>query len=751
MIKDIAIFEVSPALETLTRAELELTVQTLQQQLAQKDIQLKREIAQRQRTENELQDKLKELSLAYKQAIVYAQELTGEITERRRAEAETEQHRESLQVSQDRFRQVISSISDHVYMTKQTADGHIFNLYISPNIETLTGYPAQKFIDDPCFWSANLAHPADQAIVADGWQLAPGQSGEIEYRLIRADGQIIWVRDSARAEAHANSIFVYGIVSDITQRKCTEEALRQHARQLELLHAVSTGLRQARTSQQIAHTLLTSVIAIIKANQATLYLASKDNLSPILQVADGGQIIEQPSSAADILLRQVLATGQPLFTQAGHGSSTAIIPLKGVDLITGVLHVVFNETCEFNALEQHLLTAMAEIAGNALQRSLMMETLEQRVSDRTRELAALYDMTVLASGVQELESMLKQSLGKILEAGQGDAVCIHLLKRNKTELHLVGQRGLPANSLMLSPVLRLDADLADWPVWWVNQPVIVPDLTAATAPSFIRVDGFRSYLGAPMRVKGRVLGMLSLFWVARRQLTLEQIVLLSTIADQMGVAVEIAHLRQRVAQTATVEERQRLARELHDSVTQSLYSQTLFARIAQDALEDGDAAKTGEVLAQLGQNALHALKEMRLLLYELRPSILEQEGLVQALNTRLEAVECRVGVAVQFEADAPELSKHLERELYFIAIEALNNALKHAAASEVHVQLTCTHQHLRLVVSDNGRGFEVDAQTGRGMGLKSMSDRAEQIDGRLIINSTPGQGTQVCILVNLAK
>jgi signal transduction histidine kinase len=249
-----------------------------------------------------------------------------------------------------------------------------------------------------------------------------------------------------------------------------------------------------------------------------------------------------------------------------------------------------------------------------------------------------------------------------------------------------------------------------------------------------------------MRVKGQALGLLNLFWRSTRHLALEEVVLLSTMADQLGVAVEIARLRQRVATTAVIEERQRLVRELHDSVTQSMYSQTLFARSARDALEDGETERLAETLSRLDENALHTLKEMRLLLYELRPSILEQEGLVQALNTRLDTVERRVGVKVQFQvAGSLNLPNTIEVELYRIAIEALNNILKHAQASQISIYLKGEDEWIALEIADNGLGFDPESSGQGGIGLKSMRERAEQLGGQFTITTTPGSGTKVIL------
>ena len=163
----------------------------------------------------------------------------GTAMERMRAELRTlysgleqqvTERTQELGESEARFRQVVSSISDHIYMTEITQDGQYINRYLSPNVEDLTGYPLEKFIADWSFWPTRVIHPDDQAIAAaQAERLAKHQNSEIEYRLVRADGSIIWVRDSGRVEKDtaSQSILVFGVVSDITERKRAEEALRQ--------------------------------------------------------------------------------------------------------------------------------------------------------------------------------------------------------------------------------------------------------------------------------------------------------------------------------------------------------------------------------------------------------------------------------------------------------------------------------------------------------------------------------------------
>jgi signal transduction histidine kinase len=213
----------------------------------------------------------------------------------------------------------------------------------------------------------------------------------------------------------------------------------------------------------------------------------------------------------------------------------------------------------------------------------------------------------------------------------------------------------------------------------------------------------------------------------------------------------------RVEELAVLEERNRLARELHDSVTQSLYSLTLFTQAACELAEAGNLEGTRHRLARIADTAAQALKEMRLLVYELRPMALTDVGLVNALQHRLDAVEGRADVQVHLlvdEEDDVELPAPIEEELYRIAQEALNNALKHAHAKSVTVRIVAPAdgQRLQFEVSDDGCGFDLDAVKDKGgLGLTSIRERADRLGAELSVTSAPGQGTQVRIEMEIAE
>ena len=220
------------------------------------------------------------------------------------------------------------------------------------------------------------------------------------------------------------------------------------------------------------------------------------------------------------------------------------------------------------------------------------------------------------------------------------------------------------------------------------------------------------------------------------------------LVRQEGLVAENVRLHERARQAAVLEERQRLARELHDSVTQSLYGISLQAEAASRAMTAGDPAPVASNLQEIRETTQEALGEMRLLLFELRPPLLEERGLFGALQSRLGAVESRAGLVTELHGDASaRLNPETEQELYRLAQEALNNVLKHAHARHVTVRLDVSADRAILEVADDGIGFEPELRNGGGFGLPGMRERAERLGGTLQVESTTGTGTRVCVEV----
>jgi len=225
--------------------------------------------------------------------------------------------------------------------------------------------------------------------------------------------------------------------------------------------------------------------------------------------------------------------------------------------------------------------------------------------------------------------------------------------------------------------------------------------------------------------------------------------MLSSIGHHVGVAAENVRLHIKAQQLAVIEERNRLARELHDSVTQSLYAITFYAEAAARLVNRAQYDLASSHMDDLGRTAQTALQEMRLLVFDLRPPILEEEGLIGALQARLDAVEGRAGVRTHLAVtgQAPRGTQH-DQALYRITQEALNNALRHAEATNITVTVDYGTERLSVEVCDDGVGFETDQPVPEGhLGLLVMRERAQQMGALLHIKSCPDEGTKVQVEV----
>jgi signal transduction histidine kinase len=260
----------------------------------------------------------------------------------------------------------------------------------------------------------------------------------------------------------------------------------------------------------------------------------------------------------------------------------------------------------------------------------------------------------------------------------------------------------------------------------------------------------RSFLGVPIVTRGEVLGAVyltekedgSMFSAADQRL-------IELLAAHAAIAIENARLYQRSRELSIVEERNRLARELHDSVTQRLFGVKLAAESAATLLER-DPSKAAVELARVSELARGAMEELRAVVFELRPGSLELEGLATVLRKHVDVLRRVSGVKIELKTcDVPRLGPGPGTQVLRIAQEALGNALRHAAAKRISVKLGGDGEKLFLKVVDDGCGFDPSGPEVRGqrLGLTSMEERATELGGRLTVESTLGEGTTVSLEV----
>jgi nitrate/nitrite-specific signal transduction histidine kinase len=388
----------------------------------------------------------------------------------------------------------------------------------------------------------------------------------------------------------------------------------------------------------------------------------------------------------------------------------------------------------------------------------LISSLDQRVRERTQMLhrRALQLETSIRVGheitsILAMEDLLSRVVNLIADAFDYYHVGIYLLDQDNDQLVFragagtVSRPGLAETGPLAVGPGTLNGEAAA-----SNQAIMVDDV--AQDHRFHAHDNLpetRSELVVPLRVGEQVIGTLDVQSSNADDFGEDDARIIQGLGDQVAVAIENARLYSRSRALAVVDERNRLARELHDAITQSLYGLVAFAGGGRELVQAGNLAPVEGQFNRIEQVAQQALKEMRLMLYELRPLALEHQGLSGALRERLDVVERRAGVSTRLLVDETiELSPDEERDLYRIAQEALNNALKHSAASAVNVTLRREGDWIELEVADDGVGFDVDrVWKSPGLGLTGMQERAEELGGSLILESAPGEGTRARVRV----
>jgi signal transduction histidine kinase len=260
----------------------------------------------------------------------------------------------------------------------------------------------------------------------------------------------------------------------------------------------------------------------------------------------------------------------------------------------------------------------------------------------------------------------------------------------------------------------------------------------------------RSFLGVPILSHGEVVGAFYLTDKKGRKSAVfsdEDEEVIGLLATHAAIALENADLHERSRELSTIEERKRLARELHDSVTQTLFSIGLTAEAAS-ALVEAEPERARAELETLQELTRTALDEMRSLIFELRPAELEMDGLPAALRKHVDVLRRLHPQEIELSVDGDRrLPPAVEKGLLRIAQEALGNALRHSGAGHVSLALEVRNSHARLSVADDGEGFEVGPARSRHLGLTSMRERAEALGGRLEIDSGAGRGTTISVEV----
>src|SRR5438105_11200659 len=372
-----------------------------------------------------------------------------------------------------------------------------------------------------------------------------------------------------------------------------------------------------------------------------------------------------------------------------------------------------------------------------------------------RAATALAHVATSMAVTQPIERMLEAVARSVVEATDAVAASVFLLEGEST-LRTAGTWGLPSGFIhaidaaaqagATRPLLEAIAKQADF-IYEDLPDRILSNPAFAPAHSVVRDVPWKLVVTVPMIHGGRSLGALSAYFRPGQRPSQPTLTFLHAIAGLAGSSASIFRLVSSVQDQVALGERQRLARELHDSVSQALYGIALGARSARNRLAR-DPQRAVEPLDYILGLAEAALADMRSLILELQPESLEREGLVGALAKRADAIKGRYGIDMRTDLpEEPPISLGTKQDIYRIAQEALHNLVKHSRAKHASLRLRVDRNALTMEVADDGEGFDPSRSYPGHFGLPSMRERAQSRGGELQIESRPGEGTTVRVRV----
>lgn len=572
-------------------------------------------------------------------------------------------------------------------------------------------------------------------------------------------------------------ILVVGIAAGIRFRvkniqSRTEELETQvsdRTRELAAINTIASVVSSSLETEKILHDALEKVLELMQIESGGIYLLKEGSENLTIR-AHQGLSADIVSDVDNLMIGEgfsgrVVKSGEPLVVQdiskdarltrtkvKDVGFKTLVVlPLISRGKVMGSMFLISRNYLEFTEREIEMLVAIGGQIGGAVENARFYKE-EHR---RSEQFMVLAEVGRRVSSILDVNEVLEE----IVRLIQGTFGYYHValgLIEGEEVVYRIGSGELWDNPKFQFKPARLKIGregLSGW-VAATGQTLVIPDVSQE--PRYIWMHGSqtRSEVTVPVMVKGLVIGVLDVQSDQVNAFDDTDLAVLQSLAHQAGAAIENARLYEQAQQAAVLEERARLARELHDAVTQTLFSASLLAEALPVSWEN-DREEGEKLLEELKHLNRGALAEMRTLLIELRPSALIEANFGDLLLQLAEAASGREGLPIEVAVDCEcELPPDVHIALYRIAQEALNNVVKHARATSVSVQMRCSFcapveqseirpKLVSLMISDDGRGFDQGQVKHDHLGLGIMHERAENIGAQLYIESSLGAGTEI--------
>ncbi len=622
---------------------------------------------------------------------------------------------EELRGSEERYRAVIEQATDGIYLLDANTRRI---LETNPSFQKMLGYAADELRGMEVY--DFVAHSRQNIDYTIGHTLEKRRRVVGGRRYRRKDGSLVDVEVGVSVIFHGGKEVICTIVRDVTERKLAEEELKQ-----------SEELYRAVIEQATENIFLVDVETrcIVESNPAFLETLgySEEELGRMTLY----DIIAADRGSIDANVLRVLERGDPFVGERKYRRKDG--SLVDVEVSASTILRRGKET-------------LCVVAHDVTERARAQQLLEERVAALAR-IATDFALDL------PTEAALAALAKNVIRASTALSCSVSLVDEESGHLRIEGSYGLPEgfeegieavwrDEVVRSPTIEAVR---------TRQPMLASNMRRRMLENPLYAPVHRSIREAewdtvfivPLVSRSRVLGAINFGYRQGQQPSEDERIFLEAVADQAAIAVENALLFTEAGGKAVLEERQRLARELHDSVSQALYGIALGAKTARTLLDQAPDRAT-DPLDYVLSLAEAGLAEMRALIFELRPESLETEGLAVALEKQAAALRARHEIEVEASlCEEPEASPGAKETVYRIAQEALHNIVKHACANRVEIKMECDPKRITLAVSDDGVGFDARDEFPGHLGLRSMRERASRLGGTLRVQTAPGGGTRI--------
>jgi len=638
-----------------------------------------------------------------------------------------------------------ASLLDLTHDTVFVRDMHDVITYWNRGAEELYGWTSEEAIGQVTHQLTRTIFPAPLEAINEELLRTGRWEGELIHTRRDSTQLVVASRWALQLDERGNPIAILETNNNITERKQAEEALlRERDLVAHIMDTSPAGIMVVNRDGQIS-------FANARAEQ--VLGLNRDQMSQRRYNDPAWRITDYHGNAfpdEDLPFRQVLRTGQPVYdiraASERPDGQRVLLAMNAAPLldeagqVDGMVAAVDDVTRRVQAEEE-------------LRKH--REQLEELVAERTRELSTLLETSNTIASTLELQPLLRVVLDQLKLLVHYSGATIFALEGE--ELIVLGHSGSLSPEQLAQVRLPAAQAVGYQELRRGGEPVIIDDLQfdspaargyreSVLADRYAIFADARSLLLVPLRVHEQLIGMVRIESQESHFYSERDAQLALAFANQAAAAIENAQLYDQARDLAALEERQRLARELHDAVTQTLFSASLIAEALPDAWRQSPekALRGVEELRRLTRGAL---AEMRTLLLELRPAALAEKPLGELLEALCTSVTSRTRIPIELDVEGDALlAPDIQIALYRVTQEALNNIAKHAAASQVTITFQCDPEQVELRITDDGRGFDPAALAPGSLGLGIMRERAASIGATLRVESRPGAGTEVHLI-----